>query len=135
MTSAPVYEIRWTETAVRMLEEIGDRRIQQQLFDASKRLVSEPEKQGKALREGLLGFRSLRAIGQRHRLIYSLSTDPRMVFVVAAGLRREGARDDIYALAERLIRLGLAPPARSKRAKGSGGRRAGAASRKRRGRK
>lgn len=132
MTSASVYEVRWTATAVGMLEEIGDRRIQQQLYDASKRLASEPEKQGKALREGLLGFRSLRAIGQRHRVIYSVSTDTLAVFVVAAGLRRGGARDDIYALAERLIRLGLAPAPRPKSAAVSSARRAGLPPRKRR---
>ena len=114
MTFASVYEVRWTETAVEMLEGIGDRRIQQQLYDASKRLTSEPDKQGKPLREGLMGFRGLRAIGQRHRVVYSVETDSLTVFVVAAGLRREGARDDIYALAERLVRLGLVPPANRK---------------------
>jgi mRNA interferase RelE/StbE len=132
VTSAPAYEVLWTETAVEMLEHVGDRRIQQQLYDASKRLASEPEKQGKALREGLLGFRSLRAIGQRHRVIFSVSTDTRKVFVVGAGLRREGARDDIYALAERLIRLGLVPPsAGPRRAAASGARKAGSPPRKR----
>jgi hypothetical protein len=45
------------------------------------------------------------------------------VFVVAAGLRRAGARDDIYVLAERLIRLGLVPAAIPKRATGFGARR------------
>lgn len=126
MTSAAVYEVLWTETAIGMLAKVGDRRIQQQLYDASKRLASDPEKQGKALREGLLGFRSLRAIGQRHRVIFSVSTDTRKVFVVAAGLRREGARDDIYALAKRLIRLGLVPtPAGPRRTPSSGARKEG----------
>jgi mRNA interferase RelE/StbE len=132
MTSASIYEVLWTETAVGMLEKAGDRRIQQQLYDASKRLASDPEKQGKALREGLLGFRSLRAIGQRHRVIFSVSTDTRKVFVVAAGLRREGARNDVYALAERLIRLGLVPPpARPKRTRSSGAGKVGSPARKR----
>lgn len=131
MTSGPAYEVLWTETAVEMLEQVGDRRIQQQLYDASKRLAAEPEKQGKALREGLLGFRTLRAIGQRHRVIFSVSTDLRKVFVVAAGLRRERARDDIYALAERLIRLGLVRPSAGPRRAASGARKAGSPPRKR----
>jgi mRNA interferase RelE/StbE len=98
-----------------MLEEIGDRRIQQQLFNTSKRLETDPEKQGKPLREGLLGYRSLRAVGQRYRILYSIDSEAETVHVVAAGIRREGARDDIYFLAQKLVRLGLAPaPARKK---------------------
>jgi mRNA interferase RelE/StbE len=105
----------WTETAVRMLSRVGDRRIQQQLFDVSKRLEVDPEKQGKPLREGLMGFRSLRAVGQRYRILYSLDTGGRIVHVVAAGLRRAGAGDDVYALAQKLVRLGLAPSTRASR--------------------
>jgi len=106
------YEVLWTETAFQMLAGIGDRHIQQQLSDTSKRLEVEPVKQGKPLHEGLLGYRSLRAAGQRYRVIYSLDTTTLRVYVVAAGLRRQGARDDIYELAQRMIGLGLAPSAR-----------------------
>ena len=98
-----------------MLEGIGDRRIQQLLFDTSKRLEADPEKQGKPLREDLLGFRSLRVIGQRYRIIYSIEPGARTVHIVAAGIRREGARDDIYQLAQKLVRLGLAPPSRRRK--------------------
>lgn len=109
MSASSRYQVLWTETAVEMLSRVGDRRIRQQLFDSSKRLESDPEKQGKPLRQGLMGFRSLRVVGQRYRLVFSLDSDTRRVHVAAAGLRREGARDDIYALAEKLVRLGLAP--------------------------
>jgi mRNA interferase RelE/StbE len=106
-----------------MLAEVGDRRIQQQLFDTSKRLETDPEKQGKPLREGLVGFRSHRVVGQRHRLIYSIDPQKRSVHVVAAGLRREGSRDDVYELAQKLVRLGLAPPAKPRKvARGTGSR-------------
>ena len=97
-----------------MLESIGDRRIQQQLFDISKKLEADPEKQGKPLREDLLGFRSLRAVGQRYRLVYSVDAERSTVYVVAAGLRREGDRSDVYALAQKMVRLGLAPAGRSR---------------------
>jgi mRNA interferase RelE/StbE len=100
-----------------MLSRVGDRRIQQQLFDSSKRLELEPEKQGKPLREGLMGFRSLRAVGQRYRILYTFDTASQIVHVVAAGLRRAGARDDVYALAQKLIRLGLVTPAVTRRRK------------------
>ncbi|HZI67525.1 MAG TPA: type II toxin-antitoxin system RelE/ParE family toxin [Thermoanaerobaculia bacterium] len=117
MTSGTRYEVVWTETAVRMLSRAGDRRIQQELFDVSKKLELEPEKQGKPLREGLMGFRSLRAIGQRYRVLYTVERASRTVHVVAAGLRRAGARDDVYALAQKLVRLGLVPTAETPKAR------------------
>jgi mRNA interferase RelE/StbE len=116
------HEVLWTETALGMLEAVGDRRIQQQLFDTSKRLEADPQKQGKPLREDLLGFRSLRVIGQRYRLIYSIDPLAETVHVIAAGIRREGARDDIYLLAQKLVRLGLAPPPRLRKVGAGRGR-------------
>lgn len=118
MTSGSRFEVVWTETAVRMLSRVGDRRIQQELFDVSKRLELEPEKQGKPLREGLMGFRSLRAVGQRYRVLYTVEAASRIVHVVAAGLRRAGARDDVYALAQKLVRLGLGPSGEIRTRKG-----------------
>jgi mRNA interferase RelE/StbE len=109
------HDVLWTETALRMLEAVGDRRIQQLLFDTSKRLESDPEKQGKPLRDELLGYRSLRVIGQRHRLIFSIDTLEGTVHVVAAGIRREGSRNDVYLLAQKLVRLGLAPSPRPRK--------------------
>jgi mRNA interferase RelE/StbE len=114
VSSAPLHEVVWTQTALQMLTAIGDRRIQQQIFDASKRLGVDPEKQGKPLRENLMGFRTLRVIGQRYRLIYSVTIDARTVHVVAAGLRREGSRNDVYELAQKIVRLGLAPSAKKR---------------------
>ena len=98
-----------------MLERVGDRRIQQQLFDTSKRLELDPEKQGKPLRDDLLGYRSLRAVGQRYRILYFIDVETETVYVVAAGIRREGARADIYSLAQKLVRLGLVPAPLRKR--------------------
>ena len=112
------YEVLWTTTALGMLADVADRRIRQQLFDTSKRLEADPEKQGKPLRESLMGFRSLRVVGQRYRLVYSVLPDARVVHIVAAGLRREGSRDDVYALAQKMVRLGLTPSARPRRAAG-----------------
>ena len=110
------YEVLWTATALEMLGDVADRRIRQQLFDTSKRLEVDPEKQGKPLRESLMGFRSLRVVGQRFRLVYSIEPGVRLVHIVAAGLRREGSRDDVYELAQKIVRLGLAPPTRSRKA-------------------
>lgn len=70
-------------------------------------LAHDPEKQGKALPGAVQGFRSLRAAGQGYRIIYRAHQSHVPVVVVAVGLRREGGREDVYRLAQRLLRLGL----------------------------
>jgi mRNA interferase RelE/StbE len=102
----------WTATAATQLGEITDRRVRQLIFDTTKRLELEPAKQGAPLTRELAGFRDLRAVGQRYRVLYRVEEGQRVVQVVAVGLRREGSRDDIYELAKRLLRIGLIEPAR-----------------------
>ena len=106
------YAVVWTLAASGLLGEITDRRVRQLIFDTSKRLEDEPAKQGAPLTRELAGFRDLRAVGQRYRVLYRVEEVRRVVQVVAVGLRREGARDDIYELARRLLRSGLIEPAR-----------------------
>jgi mRNA interferase RelE/StbE len=93
-----------------MLKEIADRRIREKIVETIDRLADEPEKQGKPLGTELAGFRSLRAVGQRYRIIYKVDEDEIVVFVVAVGIRKEGGKDDIYNLAKKLVRLGLFKP-------------------------
>ncbi|HBG07152.1 MAG: plasmid stabilization protein [Geobacteraceae bacterium GWC2_58_44] len=96
-----------TPTALRMLADISDRRIRDKIFTVIDRLAEEPEKQGKALLGELSGLRSIRAVGQRYRVIYAIKELEIIVVVVAVGIRREGAKDDIYTLAKKLFRLRL----------------------------
>ena len=93
-----------------MLQEIGDRRTRQIISDRISQLADEPEKRGQALIGPLMGYRSLRAAGQRFRIIYRVQQDQVIVYVVAVGIRREGDKSDIYALAQRLVRLGFLEP-------------------------
>jgi len=65
------------------------------------RLADDPERQGKALLGELAGFRSIRAVGQRNRIIYQIRGNEIVVVIVAVGIRRDGARDDIYNLAKK----------------------------------
>ena len=102
------YQIALTPTAVRLLEAISDRRIREQLRNRIDGLAHEPEQQGKPMRDELFGFRSLRAVGQRYRIIYRVDRGRVLVIVIAVGLRKEGDRQDIYRLAQKLVRLGLA---------------------------
>lgn len=99
------YSIEITDSAAAMLSGIPDRRIRRLLASRIDRLGDEPEKQGRLLGGRLAGLRSSRAVGQRYRIIYRI--DEAVVVVLAVGLRRAGDRDDVYALAERLSRLGL----------------------------
>jgi mRNA interferase RelE/StbE len=101
------WRISITPTAMRMLTGISDRRIREKIVAVIDRLVEEPEKQGKSMLGELAGFRSIRAVGQRYRIIYALKGDEIVVMVVAVGIRRDKARDDIYNLAKKLLRLGL----------------------------
>ena len=90
-----------------MLEDISDRRVREKLRDAIDRLAEYPELRGKPLGDDLAGYRSVRAVGQRYRIIYRVERAIVTVVVVAAGIRKEGNRRDIYALAQRLFKLGL----------------------------
>jgi mRNA interferase RelE/StbE len=101
------FRIALTPTAMKLLSEISDRRICEKIGAVIDRLTEEPDKQGKALLGELSGFRSIRAVGQRYRVIYRVLAEEILVVVVAAGIRKDGAKDDIYNLAKKLFRVGL----------------------------
>ena len=99
------FRIIVTPSAIAILKAVPDRRIQQKLRDSIDRLAEEPEKQGKALTGDLFPYRSLRSVGQRYRIIYQVHRDAVTVEVLALGIRKEGSKRDIYALAKKLLRL------------------------------
>jgi mRNA interferase RelE/StbE len=92
---------------MKLWSELSDRRIREKIGVVIDRLSDDPEKQGKALLGNLAGFRSIRAVGQRYRIIYKVRGEEVIVLIVAIGIRRDGAKDDIYNLAKKLFRLGL----------------------------
>jgi len=93
--------------AKKQLAAIKDRRVQDGLRSGLRRLEYEPELQGKPMTDELAGYRSLRAVGQRYRIIYRVEDQQVKVLVVALGIRKEGDKKDIYELMKKLIRLGL----------------------------
>ncbi len=101
------YLIHITPSALKRLREISDRRIRERMRDRIDALAQDPEKQGKPLVEELRGYRSLRAAGQRYRIIYRVDRGQVIAIVVAIGIRKEGSQRDIYSLAKKLIRLRL----------------------------
>jgi mRNA interferase RelE/StbE len=102
-----IHKIVITATARLMLDKISDLRVREKVRDAIDALASEPELRGKPLVGDLKGYRSVRAVGQRYRIIYRVERSTVTVAVVAAGIRKEGSREDIYTLAQRLVKLGL----------------------------
>ena len=108
------YKILWTAAAKDMLASISDRRIQKKIIERVDGLSAEPEKQGKPLVGELANYRSLRAAGQRVRIIFRIEEDKVLVLIVALGFRKEGDRKDIYDLAKKLVQLGLVEPVKKK---------------------
>lgn len=101
------WQILLTPTALNFLSGISDRRIREKIGAVIDRLTEDPEKQGKALLGELAEFRSIRAAQQRYRIIYQMRGNDIVVVIVAVGIRRDGAKDDIYNLAKKLFRLRL----------------------------
>jgi len=90
--------------AEKQLAEIGDRRVQKSIAKRISDLAYEPELQGKPLIDELEDYRSLRAVGQRYRIIYKVEAEEVIVVVVTLGIRKEGDKKDMYKLAKKLIR-------------------------------
>jgi mRNA interferase RelE/StbE len=101
------YRVDILPAAQDMVLKIADRRIQEKLLERMTALAADPELQGKPLGDGLAGYRSVRAVGQRYRIIYRVERSEVVVMVVAAGIRKEGSREDVYRVAAKLVRLGL----------------------------
>ena len=56
--------------------------------------------------EKLSGFRSVHAAG-RYRIIYKVERQTVIIYVLAAGIRKEGDKKDIYEIAKKLLNAGL----------------------------
>lgn len=101
------YQIEITPAALEALEAISDRRTRSAIIRRIDALAEEPDKLGKPLRGLLAGFMSTRAAGQRYRVVYKVEVGSERVVVYLVGIRKEGSRRDVYALAERLVQRGL----------------------------
>ena len=104
------WDVSFTEAATESLQRISDRRIQRLIVNRAQQLAEDPHALGTPLRDELRGLHSTRAVGQRYRIVFQINEEQHRVIVIAAGIRREGHRHDIYALVQRLIRLGLVEP-------------------------
>jgi mRNA interferase RelE/StbE len=100
------YRILITETCLSLINKLSDKKIQRTILDRIEQLSEEPDKQGKNLVQDLSGFRSVHAAG-RYRIIYKIDKKTVIVYVLAAGIRKEGDKKDIYKIAKKLLNAGL----------------------------
>jgi mRNA interferase RelE/StbE len=96
------YQVVLRPLAIQQLTAIKDRR--------ERDLIAKRIGLGKPLTKKLPGYRSVRAVGQRYRIIYRVDNMRVLVIVVALGLRREGSSDDIYTRVQQLERSGQLEP-------------------------
>jgi len=70
-------------------------------------LAEDPDLRGKPLVGELMDYHSVRAAGQRYRIICRIEEETVIVIVVTLGIRRERSKTDVYSLAKKLLKLGL----------------------------
>ena len=100
------YKILIADTCFTLIRRIRDQKIQRTILDRIQKLSDEPDKQGKKLVKDLSGFRSVHAAG-RYRIIYKIDKQMVIIYVLAAGIRKEGDKKDIYEIARKLLNAGL----------------------------
>jgi mRNA interferase RelE/StbE len=96
------YKITLTDEAKAYLISLSGK-IRTAISRKIEALKESPEKQGKALSGDLAGYRSLHAAG-RYRVVYEVKVDKAVVIVVAAGIRKEGSKIDVYETLKKLLR-------------------------------
>jgi mRNA interferase RelE/StbE len=97
------YRVELTPLALEMIEAIQDKREQQGIIERLQKLKLEPIQQGKPLTADLKGYYSVRAVGQRYRIVYQVKADQILIIVVGVGRRKEGDKKDIYTLLKKLL--------------------------------
>jgi mRNA interferase RelE/StbE len=103
------YQVELTPLALEMIAAIQDKREQASIIERLQKLKVEPLQQGKPLTGDLKGYYSIRAVGQRYRIVYLIKAAQILVVVVGVGRRKEGDKKDVYTLLKKL--LGDAPSA------------------------
>ena len=101
------YTVNVTELAEQSIRAIRDHRTQQVIYRRILTLENEPRLQGAALVGDLTEYRTVRAAGQRYRILYRNFEADLIVVVALLGIRRQRDRRDVYRLAEKLVRRGL----------------------------
>lgn len=100
------YKIFLTKTCLSLIKNISDKKLQRTILLRIEGLSEDPDKQGKMLTSELSGFRSIHAAG-RYRVIYKVDKHTVFVYILAAGIRKQGDKKDIYKITKKLLKAGL----------------------------
>ena len=100
------YKILITDICITLIGKIPDKKIQRTILNRIEKLSAEPDKQGKVLVKELSGFRSIHTAG-RYRIIYKVEKQTVIVYILAAGVRKQGDKKDIYQITKKLLKAGL----------------------------
>lgn len=103
------YRIVLTQKAADSLKAIRNEAVREQIGTAIDRLAENPSQLGKSLRGALKDYRSIRAAGQRYRIIYRVHDEQIIVLVIAIGIRKGKDRADVYQILQRLVKRGNDP--------------------------
>jgi mRNA interferase RelE/StbE len=97
------YQVKFAPDAAGDLDQISDQRTVGKILKRAGELKSDPMRQGKALTDELKGYRSVRAAGQRYRIVYRVFEIDGEVVIVVVGIRKAGDKTDAYAVAEKRL--------------------------------
>jgi mRNA interferase RelE/StbE len=101
-----MYKIKLTIIASESIKKL-DKNSQKQIVNKIESLREEPLLLGKPLKGTLKEFRSIRAAGQRYRIIYQVFESEIIVIIIAVGIRKDGDKKDIYELMKKYVKTGL----------------------------
>ena len=101
-----MYKIKLTQLASENIIKL-DIHSRNQVLNKIESLRDEPLLLGKQLKGSLKEFRSIRAAGQRYRIIYKVQKTDIIIIILAVGIRKEGDKKDIYELMKKYIKTGL----------------------------
>ncbi len=109
-----MYNVKLTLIAAETIQKL-DSNAQKQIINKIEALKQEPLLLGKPLQGPLKDYRSIRAGGQRYRIIYKVIEEEIIVIIVAVGMRKSGDKKDIYELMKKYIKTGLLEEKETKR--------------------
>lgn len=79
------YRVQLTDIAKKMLAEITDVRVKKKIAERIDKLTNSPDLQGKSLKGIFLGYRSIRAVGQRYRIVFKVIEQKLVVYIHRCG--------------------------------------------------
>ena len=114
------YDVAFTTRAAALLRDISDGKARKAIGAKVDDLRTDAELRGKPLQDDLRDYRSMPAAG-RYRVIFRVhppvpANDPAApppngkVYIVCVGIRKDGAKNDVYALASKMFKRGELTP-------------------------